>query len=375
MNVHYVTGSRADFGLMRLALTHLARQPGFAVEVVMTGQALIDRYGEVKAEIAAAGLPIAARIPVTLSGTDGQEMALALADELAGLTRLWSVQRPDLVLVLGDRGEMLAAAIAAFHLEIPIAHIHGGERSGTLDEGFRHAISKLATYHFPATRVAAERLIRMGEAPSSITVVGAPGLVELADPPAPDPAWLRQRFALQPGGWLALMMFHPVVQERGAAFEHTRAILAALRQSDARTIVLRPNSDAGGKEIERALAAAVSGDDLRVCDHLARTEYLRAVASADLLIGNSSSGIIESASLGTPCVNLGSRQDGRERNANTVDCPDIETAAIAEAIASARALDPPFENLYGDGRADQRLHAALAALPRDHTAPKKQNAY
>jgi GDP/UDP-N,N'-diacetylbacillosamine 2-epimerase (hydrolysing) len=375
MIIHYVSGSRADFGLMKDTLQAVDRDERFNLSIVLAGQALIPEFGDVEGEVQAAELSIAGRVPAHLSGKDGLEMALAFAAEVKGFALLWSRVRPDLVLLLGDRGEMLAAAVAAFHLEIAIGHLHGGERSGTLDDGFRHAISKLANYHFAATDEAAERLVRMGEDPAAVTVVGAPGLVELGRlPPAPE-GWLAQRFGLPKGRPTALVLFHPVVQEADQAFEQARSLFDALDRREIATIVLRPNSDAGGREIERAIATRGPRAPCVVLDHLTRREYLLTLGAVDLLIGNSSSGIIESASVGTPCVNVGSRQDCRQRNANVVDCPLFEPGDIDQAIGRAMTMDVSHSNLYGDGMADRHLLEALARLPRTGRAPKKRNAY
>jgi UDP-hydrolysing UDP-N-acetyl-D-glucosamine 2-epimerase len=375
MKVHYLSGSRADFGLMRRTLQTLAADAVIDLSVVLTGQALIPRYGDVEREVADVGLAVAGRVRAELGGNDALEMALALSTELSGLATLWAQDRPDFVLLLGDRGEMLAAAIAAFHLEIATGHIHGGELSGTLDEGFRHAISKLASWHFPATDQSAERLRRMGEFPERIVKIGAPGLVELASAAPAPTGWLAERFGLSAGKPVGLIVFHPVVQEAEQAFAQTREILAAVADSDMEALALRPNSDAGGREIDRCLTEIGARTPLVVLDHLTRPDYLRALGAAEVIIGNSSSGIIESASLGTPCVNVGSRQEGRERNANVVDCPQFDRRAISEAIARARRLDGPFVNIYGDGGTDVRLRDTLKALVLGERAPKKRNAY
>lgn len=375
MKIHYVSGSRADFGLMREALLLLSGDDRFDLALVLTGQALIARYGDLEWEIEAAKLSVAARVPVGLSGSGGLEMALAFAREVEGLAAFWASNRPDLVLLLGDRGEMLAAAIAAFHLEIPIAHMHGGERSGTLDEGFRHAISKLATWHFPATEQSAQRLVRMGEDASAVVTIGAPGLVEVASSEGPPAGWLSDRFDAPIGSRSALVVFHPVVQESAQAYSQIDSLLQAIEKLGLFGIVLRPNSDAGGKQIDRRLDEWCGSAGGVVLNHLVRADYLRALAAADVLVGNSSSGIVESASLGTPCVNIGSRQAERERNANVIDCDSFDPAAICEAIERALALKGPFANVYGDGEAHLRLRDALLKMPRLDRAPKKRNAY
>jgi GDP/UDP-N,N'-diacetylbacillosamine 2-epimerase (hydrolysing) len=373
VKIHYVTGSRADFGLMRRCLLALRDAGGHEVELVVTGQHTQDRYGYTSADIAASGLAVAATIPVALSGADGAEMALAMAEELRAMTALWQAQRPDLVLLLGDRGEMLAGALAAVHLGIAVGHVGGGERSGTLDESFRHAVSKLAHFHFPATPQAAERLARMGEDPATIHLVGAPGLVGLAA--MRDQGWLRARFGLREGCPVALTLFHPVVQEAAQAGEQMRAVLAAAAREGLAQIVLRPNSDAGGAGIDAVLDGLGEGGDIRLLTHLERDEYCRVLASCDVMLGNSSSGIIESASFGTPCVNIGHRQRGRERNANTIDVPEVREDAIAAAIRAALAMERHCANIYGNGTADTKLTAAVARLELSRATLEKLNAY
>lgn len=375
MKIHYVTGSRADFGLMRRCLEAIHRDGSHELGIIITGQHTNARYGDTAHEVRDSGLPVVGEIPVQLEGQDGAQMASALAGELTGFVEAWRADRPDLVLVLGDRGEMLAAAIAAVHLGIFVAHIHGGELSGTLDESFRHATSKLAHFHLVASADAAARLERMGERPEFIHVIGAPGLVGLTDGIERDRAWLARRFDLLADKQTALVVFHPVVQEAEAAGDQVRTLTMAIRTCGFSQIILRPNSDAGGRVIDAYLDSLMSERDIRVETHLDRETYLRLLASSDLLIGNSSSGVIESASFGVPCVNVGSRQNGRLRNANTIDVADISPDAIKRALREAEMLQGPFENLYGDGSADGRLVELLSDLPLRRAILSKQNAY
>lgn len=362
MLIHYVSGSRADFGLMERSLKRINQAPGHQVGIVVTGQHLVEKYGKTVQDIHASGLPIAGEIPVRLTGDSGAEMGHALADELAGFLTLWEKNRPDLILLLGDRGEMVAGALAAVHLGIHVAHLHGGERTGTLDESFRHVITKLAHLHFPATEEAAERLRRMGEASDTIHVIGAPGLVGVAGRPVPDATALRSRLGLTDAMPLALCVFHPVVQEAGQAAGQVRAVVEATRAEGYAMAILRPNSDAGGDGIDAYLDSIAQGSDFRVLTHLERESYLDLMAISDLMIGNSSSGIIESASFAVPCVNIGSRQNDRQRNTNTADCANITTAAITEAIRTAKNWPRRRGNVYGDGTTDARLLAVLDTL-------------
>ena len=362
MLIHYISGSRADFGLMARCLTHLHNAPDHSVRVVATGQHTVEKYGNTLEDIHATGLPVVAEIPVRLSGQSGIEMGQALADELVGFLNLWQKVRPDLVLLLGDRGEMVAGALAAAHLGIHVAHLHGGERTGTLDESFRHAITKLSHIHLPATQDAAERIRRMGETPESIHVIGAPGLVGVAGRARADAATLRNRLGLDFSTPLALCIFHPVVQEAAQAAEHMEVVIEATRAAGYAMAVLRPNSDAGGDGIDACLNSIPNGPDFQVLTHLERDTYLDLLGASDLMIGNSSSGIIESASFALPCVNIGTRQNDRQRNENTFDCPSLTQESVAKAIDAARSWDRKTENVYGDGRTDVRLLERLNKL-------------
>ncbi len=378
MKIDYLTGSRADFGLMLPCLQALASAPDFACRIVATGQHLAPGYGDTIKDIERSGLPIAARIAVPLTGADGGEMALAMAAELQALTRFWASDRPDAVMLLGDRGEMLAGALAAMHLAVPIIHVGGGERSGTLDESFRHAITKLAHIHLCSTDLAAQRIVKMGERPDCVSVIGAPGLVGIQTLASGEFDFAQKcRFSPEKQGshGNALVIFHPVVQEAGQAAEQAASVIAAVRGAGFNQLVLRPNSDAGGKAIDAVLDRFGSDDDVCVTDHLSRPDYLAAIRCADLLVGNSSSGIIESASLGTPCLNIGARQSGRERNINTVDCESTHAVDLKTAIERAKTLRPTTANIYGDGAADRHLVEALRAADFGPHLLAKMNTY
>ncbi|QIE47910.1 UDP-N-acetylglucosamine 2-epimerase (hydrolyzing) (plasmid) [Pseudohalocynthiibacter aestuariivivens] len=376
MKIHYVTGSRADFGLMEKTLQLLHQTEGFEVGIIATGQHLVARYGQTLSDIEASGLPVVHEIPVSLSGVSGAEMAQALSTELSGLVSFWQQNRPDIALVLGDRGEMLAAALAAVHLGIFVGHLHGGEVSGTLDESFRHAISKLCHFHFPATDESQDRLVRMGEHPDHIWTVGAPGLVGLTQDRHHVPGWFDDRFGLAPAAHRMMMVFHPVVQEADQAAAQVATVIAALTEQDCGGIILRPNSDAGGAAIDMVLDQLPDDGRFTVRDHLERDTYLECMANLDLLIGNSSSGIIETASFNLPCLNIGSRQNGRQRNANVVDCPDITAQSVSDALQQALTLGRgPYVNLYGDGHTATRLRDILKGLTLNPATLSKTNAY
>jgi len=359
----YITGTRADFGLMRSTLETIRDHEALDLSVIVTGMHLSPLYGHTVDEIEAAGLRIAARAPVPLEPASGATMARNIGLMLGAFTDALEVERPDVLLLLGDRGEMLAGALAAIHLNIPVAHIHGGERSGTVDEPVRHAISKLSHLHFTATDEARARLIRMGEAADHVHGTGAPGLDGLTDAAMPDRATIAFSHGLDPDRPFALLVYHPVLQEAEAAADDARTLLAALKRTGLQILALMPNADAGSEGVRIALKATDGQDGVVVRTHLARPDFIAAMAAADLMIGNSSAGIIEAASFGTPVVNIGSRQNLRERNANVIDAP-ARGEALATAVSSALSAGRHARaNLYGDGRAGGRIADLLAAAP------------
>ena len=376
--IAYLTGTRADFGLMLSTLRRLQATRGVEVSVFVTGMHLSAAYGDTVREVEASGLPIAASVPIGIDERTPEAMANAIGQAVQGLTQALSVHRPDLMIVLGDRGEMLAGAIAALHLGIPIAHLHGGERSGTVDEPVRHAITKLSHVHLVASEESRDRVVRMGESPEHVHVVGAPSLDDIVGRRPVARAALMQRLGLPLDARYALVLFHPVVQEARRAGEQTRALVQALRDEvlgpGLHAVWLAPNADAGSAAIVEEMRRA-SADRLRCITHLPREDYLDALDGAEVLLGNSSSGIIEAASFGTPVVNVGSRQRLRQRNANTIDC---EAAAPASAAALRQPLKPgrhARDNVYGEGHAGERIAKLLASLPLPPSLLDKTNAY
>lgn len=371
----YVTGTRADFGLMRSTLQAIHRDPALSLSVMVTGMHLSPRYGMTVTEVEASGLPIAARIAVDVDPATGLTMATNIGRMLVGFAERLAADRPDLVLLLGDRGEMLAGAVAALHLDIAIAHLHGGERSGTVDEPVRHAISKLSHFHFVATEGSRERLVRMGEDPARIWVTGAPGLDGIAGLARAERATLAGPLGFDAGRPMALMVLHPVLQEAQAGGAAAQAIVDALRGRGVQVLALMPNADAGSEPIRTVLEERARAGDIALATHLPRDEFVAWMAAADLMVGNSSSGIIEAASFGTPVVNVGSRQNLRERNINVIDV-DLDPGRLGRAISTALGAGRlPAANVYGDGRAGERIVRLLRTISLDPASRTKVNAY
>jgi GDP/UDP-N,N'-diacetylbacillosamine 2-epimerase (hydrolysing) len=371
--ITYLSGTRADFGLMRRTLQETAQLADLSV--IATGTHLERAFGHTVDEIEAAGLRVSARVPIDVTTRTPQSMSAGIGECLKGVTEALVHERPDALLLLGDRGEMLAGAIAALHLGIPCVHIHGGERSGTVDEPVRHAISKLASYHLVATQESRERLERMGEAAERIFVTGAPGLDGLVESAAMSADEVTLALGLPLGRPFVLVLFHPVVQQAGDAHAQTLQVIAALRETGLPVAWLEPNADAGSLEILRALDESPLPEGSRRIKHLERSLFSSAMRHCAVMAGNSSAGIIEAASFGTPVINIGERQRLRERNANVTDVPPATEAVLAAISAALTHGRWPCDNLWGVGHSAPRIARLLADLPLPYSLLEKANVY
>jgi len=370
----YLSGTRADFGLMRRTLLATAAQ-GVSVEVAVTGTHLSAEHGYTVSEIRASGLRVCAEIVTDVHTRTAASMSLAIAQTLDSVTRLLAATPPDALLLLGDRGEMLAGAIAALHTGIPAVHVHGGERSGTVDEPVRHAISKMATYHFVATEASRVRLERMGERADRIFVTGAPGIDGLADDGAIARDECLRKLGLPLGVRFLLVVFHPVVQQASSAREQTLAVVQAVSASGLPVVWIEPNADAGALNILDGLDAANLPPGSVRHAHLSREVFAAAMNHCDVMLGNSSAGIIEAATFGTPVVNIGDRQRLRDHGPNVIDVP-AQQAAIEKALRAQLAHGRwPRHNPWGDGHTASRIARLLQTLPLHSGLLEKINNY
>jgi UDP-N-acetylglucosamine 2-epimerase (non-hydrolysing)/GDP/UDP-N,N'-diacetylbacillosamine 2-epimerase (hydrolysing) len=371
-----LTTSRADFGHLHWPLRRLREHPGLEPLLIVTGAHLSPEFGETVAEIEAAGFAADERIECLLSSDTDVGMAKTIGVALLSLADVLDRLRPDLLLLVADRYEMLAPAAAALALRIPIAHIEGGEISaGAIDDAVRNALTKMSHLHFAPTEAARRRILAMGEEAWRVTRAGAPSLDHLVHGSLPDADALAARLGMRPDRETCVVAIHPVTlradttAEAGALFD----ALAGRR----RIVFCFPNADAGSRAlIRRATAFCEGRDDARIFTNLPTPVYWALLRDAGCLVGNSSSGIMETGSLGLPTVNVGARQDGRTRGPQVIDVP-AEAGAIRAAVDAA--LDPGFraslagmENPYGDGHAGRRIAAALAAAPdRDSLLHKR----
>ncbi len=371
----YVSGTRADFGLMCSTLQLAAAHPLLDVSVVATGMHLNPQLGHTVDEIHQADLHVCAQVPIDTDTRTQASMSSAIGACIQGLTQVFERERADIVLLLGDRGEMLAAAIAALHLGIVCVHVHGGERSGTVDEPVRHAISKLCQYHLVATRQSRERLLRMGEPAAQVFITGAPGLDGLAQSANVARPELCSLLGLSDAPFV-LALFHPVVQQADEAYLQTQVLLLALQQLALPVVWMAPNADAGSLGILRALDEVDLPAGSQRFVNLPRAHFCAAMRHCAVLVGNSSAGIIEAASFGTRVLNLGLRQHLRERSDNVVDLPEFDVPSIYKALVHAASQGrSSCDNVYGDGHAGERIVALLSCVPLDSSVILKTNTY
>ncbi|MFQ5413650.1 MAG: UDP-N-acetylglucosamine 2-epimerase [Phycisphaerae bacterium] len=358
-----VTGTRAEYGLLRSTIAAIRDHPALRLQVVVTGMHLLRKFGHTVDDIRRDGWPIDARVRMQAGDDDPVDQAAGLARGVAGIARFCVAARTDVVLVLGDRIEAMAGALAAVTTGRLLAHIHGGDIApGDFDDSLRDAITKLAHVHLAATPAAARRLVRMGEPPDRVHVVGAPGLDDIVALRARRPRGAPRRSGT------ALVLQHPTGRPATRERRTMGAILRAVQAVGLSRIVIYPNTDRGHKGVIDAIKShrsRSSESDVIVVPSLGRTAYVQRLIDADVLVGNSSSGIIEAPAAGTPVVNVGLRQAGRERGGAAILDADESYTSIVAALRAALRQRPISRRAraYGTGGAAGRIVQVLAAVP------------
>ncbi|MBI4752808.1 UDP-N-acetylglucosamine 2-epimerase (hydrolyzing) [Candidatus Desantisbacteria bacterium] len=388
-----ITGTRAEYGILQPVFKTIESHPSLSLSLIVTGSHLSSAFGNTIDEIERDGFRIAEKIDIITesdskgSGVRGQgsgyddsnkDAAISIGKCITGMTDAIQRIQPDILLVLGDRGEMLAGAIAGIYMNIPIAHLHGGEVSGSIDEGIRHAITKLSHIHFPATRKSAQRIIRMGEEMERVFLVGAPGLDSILNELLIPRENIEKQFDIEED--FLLLIQHPVVTEIYDIERQIRTTMEAVMSMGIQTIVLYPNTDPGSQTIIRVINEFDNPPMIQIVKSLPHKTYLSLMRYARVLVGNSSSGIIESPSFHLPVINIGTRQQGRQRAANVIDV-DYDKEKIVEAIRFAlydrefKAKVKRCKNPYGDGKASKRIVDVLSSIRIDNNLLQKRNTY
>lgn len=364
--IAYVTGTRADFGLMNSILTAIQNTPLLRLNLYAIGMHTMKKFGYTFDEVKA-GFPSAKKIDVRIRNDSREAMSRYMSDCIQAITAEFILKRPDVVLVLGDRAEMFAVASACLYLGIPVAHIQGGDKSGTVDDVTRQAITKLSHLHFPATKESMKRLILSGEEHSRIHVVGSPSL-----------DFIRQKTLLSKQktyGILhiplseryVLMTLHPETSNVASNRHNVRVVLSAIETINLPTVIIYPNADPGNSVIIEAIEKKRKNSRYHIYRNMSYEQFLSVARYAAVWIGNSSAGCIESPSLHVPVVNVGSRQKGRTIAKNIVnvsfDSKDI-VKAMHQSLTDKRFLHmiARMRNPWGDGHTANRITHVLKGL-------------
>lgn len=360
---------RANYGRLKPVMQAISERSELSLQVVCAGTMVLERFDQPVSVVERDGFRVDGRVFMELEGSTPVTMAKSVGFGIVEFASEFQALKPDFVLLIGDRYEALSAAVAAAYMNIPIVHMQGGEVSGSIDESARHAISKLAQFHFPSTKRSAEFLVRMGERAETILGVGCPSsdLARLLDPEF-DPSWINGRGAgpsLDVDNPFLLVVFHPVTTEFGNERAQMQALLAAVHDSGIPVLLLWPNIDAGSDHISKAIReyrVLTPGNKLRTLTNLTPEIYLKVLSRAACAVGNSSSFVRDAGFFGTPVVLVGPRQDNREADAHVVRVPPVRRE-IATALA-AQMDHGRYERstLYGDGWVSQRVAEALTRI-------------
>jgi UDP-N-acetylglucosamine 2-epimerase (non-hydrolysing) len=372
-----VTVGRSDYGLLRPILKRIQADPELRLSLFVGGMHLSPDFSKTIDMIRSDGFPVSVTVDSPPEADTPVAIAKAMGAGVTGFAKAFDSIRPDLLLVLGDRFEMHAAALAALPFKIPVAHVHGGEiTEGAFDDSLRHSITKLSHLHFASAEPHAKRLIQMGEEPWRVMTSGAPGLDDIGSMALLEPGELRRQFdvALDPPP--LLVTFHPVTLEYEQTEWQTGQLLDAIRMSGLPAVFTLPNADTNNRIILRLVKEFVQkNSSARLIENFGTQAYFSMMAGSAAMLGNSSSGIIEAASFRLPVVNVGTRQQGRLRAANVIDV-GYETQEIVRGIRTA--LNPSFraglqdlKNPYGDGEASARIVDCLKSVPVNERLIKK----
>jgi UDP-hydrolysing UDP-N-acetyl-D-glucosamine 2-epimerase len=365
--------ARPSYSRIKTALQAIRRHPDLELQLVVAASALLDRYGTAVRYIEDDGFEITTRVHMVLEGGNLAAMAKTTGLGILELATVFDNLKPDVVVTVADRFETIATAVAASYLNIPVAHVQGGEVSGSIDEKVRHAVTKLADLHFVASQRAAERVVRMGEDPATVHVTGCPSIdlaarvlcrPELDFDPVEKYGGVGDRLDLS-DGYLVVMQ-HPVTTEYELARQHVFETLHAASDVGLPTLWFWPNADAGSDGTAgglRTFREEKRPQNFHFFKNMTPDDFLRLLYNSSCLVGNSSAGIRECSFLGIPVVNIGSRQQGRDRGVNVVDV-DYDRRQIGRAIERHLGNGRyPQDTLYGDGRAGQRIAGLLSCAP------------
>jgi len=376
-----VTGTRAEYGLLYWIIKGIHEDPELELQLIVTGMHLSPEFGLTVKEIEKDRFPIAERVEMLLSSDTETGIATSMGLGMIGFAKAYERLKPDILVVLGDRFEILSAVATAVPFRIPTAHIHGGESTfGAMDEQFRHAITKMSHIHFAAIEEYRNRIIQMGELPENVFCFGAPGLDNIHRLKLLDIKKLSDELEIPGNAKIGIVTFHPVTLEKNLAECHIAEIIEAIKNfTEIYWVFTLPNADTEGRSITEKINNFVSEfpEKGRVFISLGQLRYLSLLKNAVLMVGNSSSGLVEAPSVELPVVNIGDRQRGRVRGKNVIDVPECKKEPIINSIY--KALSPDFRNSlkgmknpYGEGNASEKIVKILKTISLGECLIKKR---
>jgi len=375
-----VTGTRAEYGYLKPLMKEINKDRTLKLLPVVTGMHLLKDFGE-SYKIVEKDFKKIYKIPMKLKGDNLIDMAHYFSDGAANIANFLKSKKPDITVVLGDRSESFAAAVASMYQNIPVAHINGGDVSGgTIDESIRHAITKISHIHFVHTKENAERIIKMGERKDRVHVVGALTIDSILNEKHESKDKIFKKYTLDTKKPTFLAIQHPITTLKDKGLSEMKEMLLALKEIKKQTFMLYPNCDAGGKKLIDLIKRYEKEDYLHIHKNISHEDYISLLKNVDLMIGNSSSGIIEAPSFKIPVINIGDRQKGRTRSENIIDV-DPDRKKILKAIDYALG-DNKFQNKlkkcknrFGDGKSAKKIVKILKNIDINENLIKKQITY
>lgn len=377
-SIGVITGSRADYGILRPLLHAIVEDTELLLSLRVTGMHLSAEFGATAKEIEADGFLIDDRIEMLISSDTPEGISKSMGLGTIGFSQSFSQNKPDILVVVGDRFEIHSAVLAALPFNLPVAHIHGGEETiGAFDNSLRQSISTLSHLHFPATGIYGQRLIHMGEEPWRVTVSGALSLDNIRKIPLASPEILEEKIGFSLNAPLIIVTYHSVTLEQEDAEWQIQELLEALGSVECSLLFTLPNADTNSQSIIKAIRLFVKkNSNSQLVENLGTQAYFSLMKYATAMVGNSSSGIIEAMSFELPVVNIGNRQTGRVRSKNVIDVGNGRQEVLA---GIQKAINPEFrnqlrgvQNLYGDGSATHRILSRLKAVPLDRKLIQKR---
>ena len=374
------TGTRAEYGLLRPILNEIVKSKKLKLHLIVTGTHLSKKHGYTINEIKNDGFKISSSFNMIPKDDSLFSLSKSIGTGILNFSEIFNKIKPDFNLVLGDRAEMLASAITASQMNIPNVHIHGGDKSGGIDEYNRHAITKLSNIHFAATKKSKERIIKMGENPKYVFFTGSPSLDEVIQNKITDKKMLEKKYNIQFNGDEILLLQHPVTTQIELSDKQILNTLKAITKIRRTTIIIAPNSDPGNKIIFQYINSFTKKYDfIKLYPSLPRSDYLGILKNCGVLVGNSSSGIIESTLFQTPVVNIGIRQEGREKDKNVLDIKNDSITlihnTIIKALKNKKSSNKLTNYIYGRGNTAKKIVCILEKIHVDKDLIQKQIHY